>query len=621
MRVHGEWLQDDEGRTLLLRGVNLGGSSKVPAVPDGATWQSHGFYDWRDVSFVGRPFPLADADEHFGHLASWGLRFVRLIVTWEAVEHAGPGEYDRAYLDYLRALVDAARRHGLEILVDPHQDVWSRWTGGDGAPAWTLLEAGFRLESLHASGAALLHQESGHPYPRMIWPTNYNRLACATMFTLFYGGEELAPGICILGEPAQELLQGRYLAAMCEVARALRRLPNVAGFGAMNEPSLGFIGLRDIRRLERASMRKGLMPSPLETMGAGSGLRLRCERWRLGLTGERRAGRAELNPTGARAWASGRECIWQRLGVWENRSGSPVARRPDHFRVVHDPGDRYLKPFQTRFATELRRVLPDAILFSESPPAEQQLRWGSGEAGPVVNSPHWYDGVTLVTKRYQELFTVDPRSRKLFLGPRGVRRCFAEHLATLREEGRTAGGAPTLIGEFGLPFDMDRRRAYRTGSFRTHERALSRYYDALDANLLGATIWNYTADNDNRHGDQWNDEDLSIYSRDQGGPRALRGFCRPYAERTAGVPVSMSFDAARHRFELRFVLHPAIAAPTVIYIPRAQYPGGYAVEITGDPTLRTEREPAGQRLLLFAASGGSCAGTVTVVVRPPDRRG
>ena len=88
MHIEGPWFQDEHGRTLILRGVNLGGSSKVPYKPNGATHIREGFYDHRNVSFVGRPFPLAEADEHFARLRAWGFTFLRFLVTWEAVEHA-----------------------------------------------------------------------------------------------------------------------------------------------------------------------------------------------------------------------------------------------------------------------------------------------------------------------------------------------------------------------------------------------------------------------------------------------------------------------------------------------------------------------------------------------------
>jgi aryl-phospho-beta-D-glucosidase BglC (GH1 family) len=86
------------------------------------------------VSFVGRPFPL-EADEHFARLRAWGFNFLRLLVTWEAIEHAGPSLYDETYLDYLRAVAARAGDFGFQLYIDPHQDMWSRFSGGDGAPA------------------------------------------------------------------------------------------------------------------------------------------------------------------------------------------------------------------------------------------------------------------------------------------------------------------------------------------------------------------------------------------------------------------------------------------------------------------------------------------------------
>ena len=181
MRVQGDHWVDEEGRRLILRGANLGGDCKVPVMPDGDTKNKAGFYDRKGVSFVGRPFPLAEADEHFTRLSRWGLTFLRFLTTWEAVEHDGPGLYDEAYLDYLEAVVAKAGEHGISLFIDPHQDVWSRWTGGDGAPIWALEAAGFCPERLNASGAAILNQELGDAYPRMIWTSNHDRLACATM--------------------------------------------------------------------------------------------------------------------------------------------------------------------------------------------------------------------------------------------------------------------------------------------------------------------------------------------------------------------------------------------------------------------------------------------------------
>ena len=57
----------------------------------------------------------------------------------------------------------------------------------------------------------------------------------------------------------------------------------------------------------------------------------------------------------------------------------------------------------------------------------------------------------------------------------------------------------------------------------------------MEANLVSCTLWNYTADNSNGRGDQWNGEDLSLFSRDQqkdaadinSGGRALAAGTRP----------------------------------------------------------------------------------------------
>ncbi|MBC8076761.1 MAG: cellulase family glycosylhydrolase, partial [Chloroflexales bacterium] len=243
--VSGAWLRDSAGRALLLRGVNSGGSSKLPATPDGATHLPESLDASRPVSFIGRPFPLDEAHEHLGRLRHWGFNVLRLLTTWEAIEHAGPGRYDEAYLDWFAELVQLAGTYGFYVFVDPHQDAWGRWSGGDGAPHWTYTACGLDPAHFDAAEAAITMQRRlPNGYGRMVWPANYSRFAASTMLTLFFGGSDFAPHFLIAGEPAQEYLQRHYIAAMAQVARRLNGMPHVLGYGALNEPNGGYIGKR-----------------------------------------------------------------------------------------------------------------------------------------------------------------------------------------------------------------------------------------------------------------------------------------------------------------------------------------------------------------------------------------
>ncbi|MBC7920832.1 MAG: cellulase family glycosylhydrolase [Ferruginibacter sp.] len=602
--IRGNQFKDAQGRTLTLRGVNLGGSSKVPFSADGAPRHDAGLYENREVSFVGRPFPLAEADEHFARLRKWGFNFLRLLTTWEAIEHAGPGRYDEAYLDYLHRIVRKAAEYDFNLFVDPHQDVWSRFTGGDGAPRWTLDAIGFDVTRFTEAGAALLHNADGDSLSRMIWPTNYAKLACATMFTLFFAGNDLAPLTRVDGVPVQEFLQGHYVNAVKQVAERLKGLPNVIGFDSLNEPSPGWIGREDLHD-NQSLLRLGASPTPFQSLALGGGIAQEVENWRVGMTGARRNGTRQLNTQGVNVWREG--CVWQRNGVWDlDGTGNPRLLRPRHFAEANgrpiDFGRDYFVPFVRRYSAALRSVDPELAIFVEPPVMSQLPRFEAEDAVNVVHAAHWYDAVTLFTKRYFSFFSVDFRTGKPVLGNNRVRRLFEGQLAQLKAESRDRlHGAPTLIGEFGIPFDLRNNQAYRTGNYARQTAALNASFGAVEANLLSATLWNYTADNTNAHGDGWNNEDLSIFSRDQqtdpadlhSGGRALRAFVRPYPIRTAGTPVKLYFDMAYRIFEFEFTHDPAVTEPTEFYIPDYRYEPEYTVELS-DGT--TERDLVNQRL-------------------------
>ncbi|MDR2160492.1 MAG: cellulase family glycosylhydrolase [Treponema sp.] len=610
MRIKGRHIVDEKGRTLILRGVNLGGSSKQPFGPPGQGLEAESLRRPEAVSFAGRPFPLEEADAHFERLVRGGLTFVRLVVTWEALEHQGPGIYDEAYLAYLRKLLLGAEKWGISVYVDPHQDVWSRWTGGDGAPAWTLEKLGMDLDALDATGSAVTRQRYGEFHrgkamPRMSWPGNYNRYAAATLFTLFFGGNTYAPRCTIDGEGAQDWLQERYIAAFRHCYRRLKHCGAIAGWGTMNEPHHGFIGHRNLEVPENPVIPLGPMPSPFQTMAAAAGFPVKIPVLLFGLGDRGLKTHEVLNPQGRSLFREGFECPWKREGVWTAEGGTPRLLKGDHFAGYR--GGRagftndFLKPFMIRFINRMKEVNERSFFFIEGVPRGAHPSWGREDPANTVNAFHYYDGFTLYMKRFRPWFTVRTDTWRPVFGRKRVAAWFVrapvEGIAWTREH---MGDMPCLLGEFGLPFDMNRRKGLKTGDYSVHEEALSMYYDAIDANLLHSTIWNYTADNTHAAGDGWNDEDLSIFS--EGKERAAGGWRRPYPMATAGIPLEYRWDRKKGVFRFRYMAESGIEGPTEIFAPPECFGTTPEVEIRSPSGAAAEWKYESEKRRIFVTA-------------------
>ena len=404
IQIQNNHFIDDSGRQVMLHGVNLSGSSKIPYKPNGATYIREGFFDHRNVSFVGRPFPLDQADEHLMRLHEWGFNFLRLLVTWEAIEHAGPGIYDEEYLDYIVEVVKKAGAYGFNLFIDPHQDVWSRFCGGDGAPGWTFEAVGFDITRFAETGAAIVHATHQGPYPRMVWSFNSAKLACATMFSLFFGGNDFAPNTKVEGEPVQEYLQRHYIDAIKQVALRVKDQPNVIGYDTLNEPSNGFIGWKDLNSTDE-TVNLDEAPTPYQSMLLGAGLPQEVDYWSIGLASIKKTGKHRLNDGRQRAWLPGYDCIWKQNGVWDfDASGTAHLLRPDHFAQVNGKpvsfNADYYRVFNNRFSETIRSAHPEALVFIESTPDPNPYKPGELDAKEIVYAPHWYDGFVLVKKEY-----------------------------------------------------------------------------------------------------------------------------------------------------------------------------------------------------------------------------
>ncbi len=133
------YIADDLGREVLLRGVNfnhLGDYFETdPTLPTVAELSEE---DWDDAAALGH-------------------NVVRLVTTWSAWEPERD-EIDADYLDQVRDAVDEAGQRGMYVVIDMHQDAWSKFVftpadevcppgtshqrGWDGAPEWATITDG-----------------------------------------------------------------------------------------------------------------------------------------------------------------------------------------------------------------------------------------------------------------------------------------------------------------------------------------------------------------------------------------------------------------------------------------------------------------------------------------------
>ncbi|KAF9586223.1 hypothetical protein BGW38_008433, partial [Lunasporangiospora selenospora] len=600
---HGRWFRDSQNRTLMLRGVNLCGNSKLPTSPNGSTHLNEGFFNHREVRFLGRPFPRDQADEHFSRLQRWGLTFVRLLVPWEALEHSGPGIYDEEFIDSIIELIELMPKYGIKCFIDPHQDCWSRFSGGSGAPGWTFEAAGLDITKFKVTGAAYVHNTNQFPgdSPPMVWPTNYTKLAASTMFTLFWAGDIFAPKKMYQGESIQQFLQNRYLQCYHHLAKRIRHLDAVIGFEVMNEPHPGFIGLENMKRYEfNSNLIFGDSPSALESFALGDGIPMPIEVWVKSWPFPTKKQKTRvINSERESAWLDG-ECLWKQHGVWSinPKTNQPQLDKPNYFTTHPATGQkidfsRFYLDFMSRYAQAVQSAIPSAFVFVEPIPNEPPPIWGPGDhEDNIVYAPHWYDLHSLFNKAFDGRITHDvqglSKGKNVFsatyFGLKGARKNYRGQLSNILNTGlQNVGNKPCLIGECGIPMDINQRKAFADGDYSHHSKFLDAVLSSLEANLLSFTLWNYNATNDNRYGDHWNGEDFSIFSLDS--PQGSLDSSRPKSPSIDSRSPTLRQQAPSFAKEVM----KRAASSTVDFSEKMHIQRAHGGEADGD---RTSRKPA-----------------------------
>ncbi|BDD62413.1 hypothetical protein MPDQ_001011 [Monascus purpureus] len=703
LRIDGQIFRDPHNREITLRGINVAGDAKYPKTPDVPSFVSDHFFEGDTVSFVGRPFSLDDAHKHFARLRGWGYNTIRYIFTWEAIEHAGPGTYDDEWISFTIEVLRVAKKYGFYIFLDPHQDVWSRFSGGSGAPLWTLYAAGLNPLCFKKNEAALVHNTYDDPaeFPKMVWSTNYARLVNLTMWTLFFGGRDFAPKAIINGINIQDYLQGHFIAACRYFAQKIHEAGDleeevVIGWESLNEPSRGLISIKDISVIPpEQQLQLGTSPTAFQAMLTGSGRPCEVSTWAFGGFGPYQTGRQLVDPEGESAWLPADyddskygwtrdpgwklgQCIWAQHGVWDPSLDKLLQK--DYFSKNPTTGEildyekftnTYFMDYYRAYRDAIRSVWPESIMFCQPPILEipPDLKGTVDDDPNMVHAVHFYDGLTIMTKHWNRVYNVDvigvlrgkyfTPAFALKIGETAIRNCLRDQLKFLREESLNyMGSHPLIFTEIGIPYDMDDKYAYKTGNYSSQTSAMDANHYALEGSgSNGFTQWLYTTNNDHEWGDQWNGEDLSIFSADdrllpsgeavglsnesspafsesqsnvlsqQVGPqnlkhalaspsissdcsqmsdkdklgyRAAEAYIRPSPVYTNGKRLSHGFDLRNCTFTLSLVAREPTSedAPTEIYLPDFHFPDSSTVVAVSDGKWTLDREEVNSVKLL-----------------------
>jgi endoglycosylceramidase len=191
----GRVLRDERGRALLLRGAN----ARVAGVFDVT------FSDGREPREL---IPSMDANDVVAMRAA-GFTMIRLPINWSALEPV-EGQYDAAYLDRIAAVVDLFRGSGIYVLLDLHEDGFSKELCEDGAPLWAIRPP------LDPS------QLVGGPGPLGMAPDCHASTPALAAFANFFADVDM--------------LQEKYAAMAAALARRFAGDTQVLGYEVMNEP-------------------------------------------------------------------------------------------------------------------------------------------------------------------------------------------------------------------------------------------------------------------------------------------------------------------------------------------------------------------------------------------------
>lgn len=223
------YVADDQGRIVFLHGITPASlvdywSSGDPARKDPPPFYpiDPAAYDGQcpsNYGVIGVP-PLCHDD--INQMASFGFNLIRLPLSWSLLEPQR-GQFNQMYLDRIAQVVGWAGVAGIYVILDMHQNAYSRYVGSSNPPP---LPGGVGAQLQYYSGAPA-------------WATITDGLPSEA-----YGNQrEINPAVLEADSNFwynREGIQDEYIATIAFLAKRFKDDSTVVGYSFFNEPWPGW---------------------------------------------------------------------------------------------------------------------------------------------------------------------------------------------------------------------------------------------------------------------------------------------------------------------------------------------------------------------------------------------
>jgi len=224
------FIADSQGRMVLLHGAIPGGLIDFWSGTDPSKTNTPPFYSTDPTDYADGRCPTNYAtikvpplcQKDIAEMAAMGFNSIRLALTWSLLEPER-GQFNKQYVDRVAQVVGWAREAGMYVIIDMHQNAYSRFVGRSDPPP------------LPGGALATMRDNAGAP----AWATITDGFASE----IYAGQRELSPAVFEAETNFwynRDGIQSEYIAAVAMLANRFKDDSTVVGYSLYNEPMPGW---------------------------------------------------------------------------------------------------------------------------------------------------------------------------------------------------------------------------------------------------------------------------------------------------------------------------------------------------------------------------------------------